>query len=138
MNKVQVRLTIYFNGTFWVGVFERTIDNNLQVASYLFKTEPKEIEIYNLILYNYNSIKFSKKTISEDNIEKCLSPKRMKRLVKKQVVKSIGTKSQQLLKEQYQENKIKRKVTNKLKKEEKEKIKFELKQSKRIEKHKGR
>ena len=62
----------------------------------------------------------------------------MKRLVKKQFEKSLGTKSQQALKLQQEQNKINRKSISKQKKEDLLKLKFEMKQKKRQQKHKGR
>ena len=138
MNKVQIKLTVLFDGAFWIGVFERVIDNKLEVAKVTFGAEPKEIEIYNFILYKYQYLKFSNGISINQKTQKEINPKRMKRLVKKQVDKSLGTKSQQALKLQQEQNKIDRKSVSKQKKEEFLKLKFEIKQKKRQQKHKGR
>ncbi len=39
MNKVQIKLTVLFDG-----VFERVIDNKLEVAKVAFSVEPKKLE----------------------------------------------------------------------------------------------
>lgn len=138
MNKVQIKLTVLFDGAFWIGVFERVIDNKLEVAKVTFGAEPKDIEIYNFILYKYQYLKFSNGIYISKKTHKEINPKRMKRLVKKQFEKSLGTKSQQALKLQQEQNKINRKSISKQKKEDLLKLKFEMKQKKRHQKHKGR
>ena len=140
MNRIQIKLTVLFDGAFWIGVFERVIDNKLEVAKVTFGAEPKEIEIYNFILYQYQYqyLKFSNGIYIEKKKKKEINPKRLQRLVKKQVNKSLGTKSQQALKLQQEQNKIDRKSISKQKKEKFIKLKFEIKQKKRQQKHKGR
>ena len=66
------------------------------------------------------------------------NPKRMQREVKKQMLEiGIGTKSQQALKLQQEQNKQERKEKRRKKKEAEEQRMFELKQRKKREKHKG-
>ncbi len=138
MNKVQIKLTVLFDGAFWIGVFERVIDSKLEVAKVTFGAEPKDIEIYNFILNKYQYLKFSNGISIKQKTQKEINPKRMKRFVKKQVDKSLGTKSQQALKLQQEQNKINRKSVSKQRKDELLKLKFEMKQKKKQQKHKGR
>lgn len=138
MNKVQIKLTVLFDGAFWIGVFERVIDKKLEVAKVTFGDYPKEIEIYNFILYKYQYLKFSNGISINQKTQKEINPKRMKRLVKKQVDKSLGTKSWAALKLQQEQNKIDRKSISKQKKKEFLKLKFEMKRKKRKQRHKGR
>ena len=66
------------------------------------------------------------------------NPKRLQRDAKKMVLeKGIGTKSQQALKLQQEQNKLERKVKSREQKEAEELRLFELKQLKKKEKHKG-
>ena len=66
------------------------------------------------------------------------NPKRMQREAKKQRQETgIGTKSQQALKLQQEQNKQERKVRSREKKEADELRMFELKQQKKREKHRG-
>ena len=138
MNKVQIKLTVLFDGDFWIGIFERIVDNKLYVAKYTFSAEPKDVEIYNFILNNYDKLRFSPSVEYNVKTEKKINPKRLQRLVKKQITSSVGTKSQQALKLQQEENKTLRKNYNKEKKEKINELKFKLKQQKRLEKHKGK
>ena len=66
------------------------------------------------------------------------NPKRVLREIKKEAKnKGIGTKAQNVIKEQYEQNKAERKRARKARKEENEQRLFELKQQKRKEKHRG-
>lgn len=135
--QVQIKLTVLFDGMFWVGIFERIYDEKLEVAKVTFITEPSEAEIYNYILYNYQNLKFSLPVLAKSQSSNA-NPKRMKRIVKKQLNSSIGTKSQQALKKQQEIKKSDYKTALRLKKEMTLKMKFEMKQKKRRQKHKGR
>lgn len=137
MNKVSGKLTVYFEEPFWVGVFEHIEDDKLSVAKVIFGAEPKDYEVQEYIQKYYSDLKFS---MAVDAAVKDISrnPKRMQRQARKQMLeKGIGTKSQQLLKLQHEQNKQERKERSHKKKETEEQIMFELKQQKKKEKHKG-
>lgn len=137
MNKVSGKLTVYFEEPFWVGVFEHIEDDKLSVAKVIFGAEPKDYEVQEYIQKYYSDLKFS---MAVDTAVKDISrnSKRMQRQARKQMLKKgIGTKSQQLLKLQHEQNKQERKERSHKKKETEEHIMFELKQQKKKERHKG-
>ena len=137
MDKASGKLTVYFEEPFWVGVFERIEDGKLSVAKVTFGAEPKDYEVQEYIQKHYDSLKFSP---AVDTVVKDIkrNPKRMQREAKKQMQETgIGTKSQQALKLQQEQNKQERKVRSREKKEADELRMFELKQQKKREKHKG-
>ena len=136
MDKVNGKLTVYFEEPFWVGVFERIEDGKLSVAKATFGAEPKDYEVQEYIQKYYFSLKFSPavETVVKD-IKR--NPKRMQREAKKMLKNGIGTKSQQALKLQQEQNKQERKERSRRKKEAQEQRMFELKQQKKREKHKG-
>ena len=136
MDKVNGKLTVYFEEPFWVGVFERIEDGKLFVAKVTFGAEPKDYEVQEYIQKYYFSLKFSPavETVVKD-IKR--NPKRMQREAKKMLKNGIGTKSQQALKLQQEQNKQERKERSRRKKEAQEQRMFELKQQKKREKHKG-
>lgn len=122
---------------FWIGVFERIEDGKLSVAKVTFGAEPKDYEVQEYIRKDYSSLKFS---LAVDTVVKDMkrNPKRMRREAKKQVQETgIGTKSQQALKLQQEQNKQERKKRSHQRKEAEKKRMFELKQQKKREKHKG-
>lgn len=133
----EARLTVYFEEPFWVGVFERRISGKLSVNKVIFGAEPTDTEVFAFILKHYYSLQFSK-SVKINHKQKPDNPKRRQREAKKQMQKiGIGTKSQQALKKQHEENKLERKRYSKVQNEEEKKHQFELKQQKRKEKHKG-
>ena len=137
MDKVNGKLTVYFEDTFRVGVFERIENGKLTVAKVTFGAEPKDYEIQEYIQRYYFSLKFSP---AVDTVvkETKRNPKRIQREAKKQMQETgIGTKSQQALKLQQEQNKQERKVRSREKREVDQLRMFELKQQKKREKHKG-
>ena len=137
MDKVIGKLTVFFEEPFWVGIFECMEEGKLSVAKVTFGAEPKEYEVQEYIQKNYYSLKFSP-AVAAVVKERKRNPKRMQRDAKKQMQETgIGTKSQQALKLQQEQNKQERKQRSREKKEAREQRMFELKQQKKKEKHKG-
>ena len=137
MDKVNGKLTVYFEEPFWVGVFECIENGRLTVAKVTFGAEPKDYEIQEYIQRYYFSLKFSP---AVDTVvkETKRNPKRIQREAKKQMQETgIGTKSQQALKLQQEQNKQERKVRSREKREADQLRMFEQKQQKKREKHKG-
>ena len=138
MDKVSGRLTVFFEGPFWVGVFECISEEKLSVCKVTFGAEPKDYEVYEFVLKNYYRLRFSS-AVATDVKETVRNPKRIQREVRKQVQNAgIGTKSQQALKLQQEQFKIERKTLSREQREAEKQRQFELKQQKRKEKHKGR
>ena len=137
MDKVNGKLTVYFEEPFWVGVFERIDGGKLSVAKVTFGAEPKDYEVQEYIQKHYASLKFSP---AVDAVVKDIkrNPKRMQREARRQMQETgIGTKSQQALKLQQEQYKQEHKIRSKEKKEAEKLRMFELKQQKKREKHKG-
>lgn len=137
MDNVSGKLTVYFEEPFWIGVFERIEDGKLSVAKVTFGVEPKDYEVYEFVLKYYYSLRFSPAVATEVREAK-RNPKRMQREVKKQLKDTgIGTKSQQALKLQQEQNKQKCKVKSREQKLAETELMFELKQQKKKDKHRG-
>ena len=137
MDRTCGRLTVFFEDPFWVGVFERVEYRKLSVAKVTFGAEPKDYKVLELINRNYYHLQFSPavETVVKDTKK---NPKRAQRDAKKQTLETgIGTKSQQALKLQQEQNKQERKVRSRERRETENQRLFELKQIKKREKHKG-
>ena len=133
----QHSLTVLFDEPFWIGIFERISNNQTSVCKVTFGAEPTEQELMTFLDKNWNILKYS---LSGDIKQKAMpkNPKRQMREAKKETKNlGIGTKSQQLLKQQQEESKRLRRMDRKEKKEAEQQRKFELKQIKRKEKHRG-
>lgn len=139
MQEIKSKLTVYFDDPFWIGVYERVTDGNLEVCKITFGAQPKDYDIYHFFLQNWNKLCFSPPIKADNNRAKKMNPKRMQRAIKKQLIEQgIATKSQQALKLQQEESKrIHKKKIRRLKDDEKQR-QFELRQQKRKEKHRGR
>ncbi|KNY29317.1 YjdF family protein [Pseudobacteroides cellulosolvens] len=135
---MHIKLTVFFEEPFWVGVFERVEDGMLETSKVVFGAEPKDYEVYFYLLKNYSKLVFSRPIEIDSREEKKINPKRLHRIVKKEMAKTgVGTKAQQVMKLEHELKKVERKQTSKEKKEELKQIKFEMKQEKKKEKKKG-
>lgn len=131
-------LTVFFQEPFWVGVFERISEGRLSVCKVTFGAEPKDYEVYDFLLKNYNRLRFSPAVEAEVR-EIGRNPKRIQREVHRQIQSTgIGTKSQQALKLQQEQLKTERRTVSREQREAEKERQFELKQQKRKEKHRGR
>lgn len=137
MGKVTEKLTVFFDDPFWVGIFERSEGNKLSVAKVTFGAEPENYDVYEFILEDYYALQFSS-TVKVAVKEEKRNPKRKQKIARKTMQeKGIGTKSQQALKQQYEQNKQERKVKKREEKATKEQRLFELKQQKKKAKQRG-
>ena len=136
MDKVSGKLTVFFEGPFWVGVFERVTKGRLSVSKVTFGAEPKEQEVYAFVLKQYRCLRFGP-AVEAAVRQAGHNPKRLQREAHRQTqAVGIGTKSQQALK--LQQWKAQRKAGAQEKREEEKERKFLLKQKKKKEKHRGR
>ena len=137
MDTESGKLTVFFEGPFWVGIFERISGGKLSVCKVTFGAEPKDYEVWDFILKHYYELKFSpaietevKQT--EDNL------KRRQRKARKQLQSlGVGTKSQQALQMQREEIKTHKKQISKEQREAEKQRQFDLKQQKRKAKQRG-
>ena len=137
MDKVKGKLTVFFEEPFWVGIFEHIEDGKLSAAKVTFGAEPKDYEVQEYIQKYYFRLQFSP-AVATVVKEAKRNPKRMQRDAKRQMQeKGIGTKSQQALKLQQEQNKQERKLRSREKKEADDLRMFVLKQQKKKEKHRG-
>ena len=138
MDKVSGKLTVFFEGPFWAGVFERVTKGSLSVSKVTFGAEPKEQEVYAFVLKQYRCLRFSP-AVEAAVRQAGHNPKRLQREAHRQTQETgIGTKSQQALKLQQEQLKTERKTANRERREAEKQRQFERKQQKRKEKHRGR
>jgi hypothetical protein len=138
MDRGKAGLTVFFEGSFWVGVFERVEDGKLSVCRVVFGSEPRDYEVWEFILKNYYSLKFSPAVDAVVKDGK-VNPKRRQREARRQTTQAgIGTKSQQALQLQREERKTECRRADREQKEAEKQRMFELKQQKRKKKHRGR
>lgn len=132
-------LTVLFEDPFWIGLYERIDDDRYEVCKITFGTEPKDYEVYDFLLKNRHKLKFSPPVKAETSREQKINPKRMQRKINVGLEnKGIGTKAQQALKLQHEQNKTERKVKSREQKKLKKETQYALRQKKKKEKHRGK
>ena len=130
--------TVFFEDPFWVAVFQRYENGKLSVAKVTLGAEPKNSELYELFLKHYYSLQFSP-AVDAVVKEAKKNPKRIQREIRKSMdTPGVGTKSQQALQLQREQNKQERKARSRDAKQAEAQRRFELKQQKRKNKHRGR
>ena len=138
MKTIVSKLTILFEDPFWIGLYEIEDENAYSVCKIMFGSEPKDFEVYDFILKSWHKLRFYQTKNDLFTSEKRINPKRLQRMINKQLSSTgIGTKAQQALKLQHEQNKLNRKVYNREAKKAEEVRKFNLKQEKRKNKHRG-
>ncbi len=133
----QSSLTVYFEEPFWVGVVERVEGGRLSVCKITFGAEPRDAEVYAFVLKAYAGLRFGAAVKTEQK-ERRANPKKLQRDIKKQLQnQGVGTRAQQALKLQHEQNKLEKRVKRKEQRAEQAERLFALKQQKKKEKRKG-
>ena len=134
---MELRLTVFFDDPFWVGVFERVEDGRLSVCKVTFGAEPKDYEVWDFVLRHYNTLAFSP-AVDADARQAAENPKRRQRNAKRLLANTgVGTKAQQALQRQREERKTERQEQSREQREAEKERQFALRQQKRKEKHRG-
>lgn len=130
-------LTVYFEAPFWVGVFERFEEGKLSVCKVTFGAEPKDYDVWEFVLQQYNELVFSP-AVEAGIRQTADNPKRQLRNARKQTEHNgIGTESQQALQLQREVMKTERHQISREQKEAEVQRRFEMKQMKKKEKRRG-
>ena len=133
------RLTVFFEDPFWVGVLEREDGGKLEGCKLTFGAQPKDYEVYELLLERWRALEFSPGVPAERRDAQARSPKRMQRLAAGELGRTgVGTKAQQALQLQREQNKQERRTAGRRRDEAEEERRFQLRQQKKKEKHRGR
>ena len=136
METISIGLTVYFEDGFWHGLFEQVHRGTYQVCRVTFGKEPKDDEILEILQTQFTQLSFSPETTVKQHV-KIKNPKRLQRMVRKQVNQKVSSKSKELLQLQYEERKKISKHQSSVQKQLLKQEKFERKQQKRREKHRG-
>lgn len=136
---MKCSLTIMFEAPFWIGLYERYDDGNYEVCKITFGAEPKDYEVHEFLLRNWRKLKFSPPIKSEKIEGRKINPKRMQREISGQLQeRGMGTKAQQALKLQHEQNKLEQKTKSREQKEAEKERQYALRQEKKKAKHRGR
>ncbi|MGG2119857.1 YjdF family protein [Bacillus bombysepticus] len=136
-----MKLTIYFDGQFWIGITEYEENGKLKAFRHIFGKEPKDIEVLHFIYFDLlNKLNAVSSSIEVETKKKeSINPKRAARIAAKEAQKrGISTQAQQAINLELESRKKERKTVSKQQREELKEKKRELKVLKRKQKHRGR
>ena len=136
-----MKLTVYYDGQFWVGVIEVVNDGKLRAVRHLFGKEPKDSEIMHFV---HNQLLQTLSRTEQTGVwvkakSKKLNPKRLQRQASKEM-KNIGisTKAQKAIKQELEARKEKKKQLNRKQREKIKEQKYLIRKQKAKEKHRGK
>ncbi|MEC1647456.1 YjdF family protein [Bacillus halotolerans] len=139
---IVMKLTIYYNGQFWVGVIEVVKNGKLKASQHLFGKEPKDSEVFDFV--NRQLLK----TLSQSEQEgvrvkaqdqKKINPKRLQRQVSKELKRAgASLKAQDAMKQELEAKKQKKKQITKEQREKIKEQKYLLRKQKAKKKHRGK
>lgn len=141
MPKNKSSFTVYFEDPYWVGVYQRQTEGQMQACKITFGPQPKDAEVYLYLLANWHKLTFGPfvNCAAKSATASKTNPKRMQRIIQKQLHASgVGTKAQQALQMQHEENKAQKHQQKKQNLQLEKQRKFEIKSEKRKEKHRGK
>ena len=133
----KASLTVYFEPPFWVGLYRREDGDGCRVCKTIFGREPRDQEIWEWLLASHRKLRFSP-PVSADGRPRPSNPKRLSREARKVVQAApTGTKAQQALQLQREQQKAQRQAHAKERREAELERKFALRQKKRRQKRRG-
>jgi hypothetical protein len=137
----KVKLTVFYDGQFWVGVVEEIVNGKLRAGRYLFGSEPKDEEVFAFV--NTKLLDFmngvSEQLSVENRQPKKMNPKRLARQVAREMkANGVSTFAQAALQLEYEKRKKEKQLLRRARREELEEYKREIKRIKAKEKHRGR
>ena len=136
-----MKLTIYHDGQYWVGVVEVVGDGKLKAGRFLFGAEPNDSEILDFV--NHFILKITDGlcqgvTAGKHHRAK-VNPKRLARQVSREVqYNGISTRAQEAIKLEYEIRKKEKHVLSRQHREAEKERKREIARRKAKDKHRGR
>ncbi|MGR6763054.1 YjdF family protein [Paenibacillus sp. T2-29] len=135
-----MKLTIYHDGQYWVGVMEEQDQGKLKAARYIFGTEPKDEEILHFIREEMWELvsRLSQEVAIKWSETKKVNPKRLARQAAYELRrKGVSSNAQEALKLEYEKRKLEKRTYSKQQRESMKARIRELKEKKAKEKHRG-
>ncbi|MEQ7051291.1 YjdF family protein [Paenibacillaceae sp. P-4] len=136
-----MKLTVFFEGPFWIGVVENTEHGRLKACRHVFGSEPKDIEVLKFVDSLMMPLIERVTQGSEDAQEplRRINPKRLARRVAMEMKqRGISTQSQEALRLDYESRKKERVCRSREEREALQEKKRSIRIHKRKEKHRGR
>lgn len=136
-----MKLTVYYDGQFWVGVVEENDNGKLKAGRYIFGSEPKDTEILAFIQKNIHEVtnKLSQEVDIHASCDRRINPKRLARQVARELsMKGISSYAQEALKLELEKRKKENQEYTHQQRDAMKERKRELRLQKAKAKHRGK
>jgi hypothetical protein len=136
-----VKLTVYFEVDFWVGVIEDVKDGKLRAARYIFGAEPMDAEVLEFVRDGMMACieRASQGVPVEKKLRSRINPKRLAREAAAELKRTgVSAQAQEALKLELEHRKKVRKVLSREQREAEKERKREIARQKAKAKHRGR
>ncbi|MGN7402035.1 YjdF family protein [Cytobacillus praedii] len=137
-----MKLTIYFDGQFYIGLVETVTDNTLKAYRHIFGNEPKDQEVLEFVNRDLLLLIQKHKQVGvtiDKKLKKKINPKKLQRSVSKELKQPfISSKAQEAIKKDYEQRKKVKLTRNKQLREEQKQHKRDIRIQKAKRKHRGK
>ncbi|MGK5511314.1 YjdF family protein [Brevibacillus formosus] len=136
-----MKLTVYYDGQFWVGVVEVNDNGKLKAGRFIFGSEPKDNEILEFIQKNIYEVtnKLSQQVDIKISSDRRVNPKRLARQAAHELrMRGISSYAQDALKLEHEKRKKEKQVYSRQQRDEMKERKRELRLQKAKAKHRGK
>lgn len=139
MDTVSIRLTILFDGQYYVGIWERQSRDGYQAAREVFGSAPPSgPETLLHVCTGYHRLSFSTPEPGEGIMPReKINPKRRQRIAARESNRGISTRSRQAIKAMQEKQKDIRKLGRRAEETARDEIRYQKKQEKRKQKKRG-
>lgn len=136
---VSSTLTVYHDGRFWVGMFERVEGGRLSACRVVFGAEPSNEEIQRFVVERYDRLRFTDPVGCGEVPRAAANPKRRQREAARELRgKGPSTKARQALAEEREALAHGRSAEARARREREKRERFEQRREKRKRKRRGR
>lgn len=136
-----MKLTLFHDGQFWVGVVERITDEGLFATRHVFGSEPQGEEVFEFVKRQLNQL-VSNQTVAVDVKPLAppkLNPKRLARQVMREATAApVSTKAQEAMQMQLEANKKEKQTQTKQQRLAEQEQKWLLSREKAKKRHRGK
>lgn len=136
-----MKLTVYYDGKYWVGVVEELDEGKLKAGRYLFGTEPHDAEVLEFIEHQLLPLmeRCAQGVNTVAHEVRKINPKRLARQAAQELkAKGVSSRAQQALRLEYEARKLEKQSFSRQQREEMELRKYELRRLKAKAKHRGK
>lgn len=136
-----MKLTVFFEGPFWIGVVEDTVHGRLKACRHVFGAEPKDVEVLEFVEVFMMPLmeRITQTAVSAQEPLRRINPKRLaRRAAMEMKQRGISTQSQEALRLDYESRKKERVCRSRDEREALQEKKRIIRIQKRKEKHRGR